>query len=386
VIARLKIFGDFAAAEPDWRALERAGALTTPYQRYDFLHPWYRHLGARAGVKPFIVVGYGADGTAVLLCPFGIVGCAPLQAVSFLGGRHANFNVALWRREVASLIGETDLAAILSHIAAAEPARRIDLLALADQPYAWDGMPNPFRHWPHQPSPSMGYRATLRTDFDAMMRERLGYAVRKKMRKKMRVLEKHGPVRFRRAVTPEQAQDLLDVFCTQKAERMRELGVRNIFAAPGTRAFIEELATARPQGRSPLTEIYSLSVGDTMIAAIGGMVGGSRFCAMFNSITSGPLANESPGDHLLYFLMQSCSERGLDYFDLGVGDARYKRMFCDETEPLFDTFLPLTPLGRLAVPAFRLAYDAKRLIKGSPALWSMVLALRNLRSRIPFAR
>lgn len=386
VIRRLEIFGDFAAAAPYWHALERVGALTTPYQGYEFLHSWHRHLGERAGVKPFLIIGYDADETTVVLCPFGVFRQGPLRIVSFLGGRHANFNVALWRRDVAALVGQSDLAAIVSSIAAAGAGNEIDLLSLTDQPHSWDGLSNPFLLWPHLPSPSFGYRGILTADFEDVMRRRQSYAARKKMRKKLRSLAAHGPLRFQQAATPEQAHAILEVFCAQKAERMRALGVSNVFAAPGTREFIEELATVRPHEVAPVIEIYALSVGDTIVATIGGMVGGSRFCALFNSITSGPLARYSPGDHLLCRLMQDCCERNLTCFDLGVGDARYKRMFCDEVEPLFDCFVPLTPLGRLAAAGFRSVHDAKRLIKGSPALWRMVQTLRHIRGRIFFGR
>ena len=76
-----------------------------------------------------------------------------------------------------------------------------------------------------------------------------------------------------------------------------------------------------------------------------------------------------------------CAARGLRSFDLGVGRADYKSFFCNEIEPLFDTFLALTPRGRLAAPAFGAAIAAKRLIKEKPALWAAVQALRRLRAR-----
>jgi len=47
-IARLEIFDDMAAAEPHWRALEGTQTLATPYQGYDFLSHWQRHVGRLA--------------------------------------------------------------------------------------------------------------------------------------------------------------------------------------------------------------------------------------------------------------------------------------------------------------------------------------------------
>jgi len=52
-MARVDIFDDMAAAEPHWRALESADNLVTPYQNYDFLKFWQRHVGVDiAGPRP----------------------------------------------------------------------------------------------------------------------------------------------------------------------------------------------------------------------------------------------------------------------------------------------------------------------------------------------
>ena len=55
------------AAEPHWRALERTPTLATPYQGYDFLHLWQRHVGSACGMTPFIVVAFNASSTDTML-------------------------------------------------------------------------------------------------------------------------------------------------------------------------------------------------------------------------------------------------------------------------------------------------------------------------------
>src|SRR6185437_1819341 len=103
-LARVEIFRELAAAEPHWRALERGNALTTPYQHFDFLSLWQRHMGSPARVSPFVVVGFDAGGVPIFLWPFGRRSIGGLRAIEFLGGKHANFNVALWRRDAAAAI------------------------------------------------------------------------------------------------------------------------------------------------------------------------------------------------------------------------------------------------------------------------------------------
>ena len=80
------------------------------------------------------------------------------------------------------------------------------------------------------------------------------------------------------------------------------------------------------------------------------------------------LAQYSPGDLLLANLVKACCDRGLTTFDLGVGEAAYKGMFCNEPEPLFDSFLGLDPDRAPSAAAARVSYDVKRRIKRSPRL------------------
>ncbi len=106
---------------------------------------------------------------------------------------------------------------------------------------------------------------------------------------------------------------------------------------------------------------------------------------MFNSITSGRYAVESPGEQLIVQLVRQCCERGLDTFDLGIGSARYKNLFCNDAEPLFDSFLPLNAAGRLPAVSYRAAAAGKRMIKQRAWLWKLVKMARRLRARLSAA-
>ena len=163
---------------------------------------------------------------------------------------------------------------------------------------------------------------------------------------------------------PDDVRRMLDVFFKQKSARMRVLGVTDAFAPPSVRRFIEAAATERLAGGEPLIEIYALSVGDIVVATYGGIVGGGRFCAMFNSIIQDRYAAESPGEQLLVRLVQRCCERGLDSFDLGIGEANYKTLFCNDAEPLFDSHLPLSTGGRLLGAAMAAARRGEALDQG----------------------
>jgi len=374
-IAQVDIFDEMAAAEPHWRALERAETLATPYQNYDFLNFWQRHVGVASEMQPAIVVGFNAAGAPLFLFPFGRRLLGGLRVVEFLGGSHANFNIALWRREAAANITPTDLREVLARLAG-----QADIVKLINQPLTWAGSTNPFALLSHQLSPNFGFSGALVPDFEALFRARTNSVERKKMRKKQRVLASYGAVTFEQARGAHDVRRVLDAFFKQKSVRMRNMGIPDVFAAPGVRRFIEAGATEQNSDFDPPIEIYALSVDDIIVATMGGIVDGGRFCAMFNSIAQGRYAVESPGEQLIVNLVRNCCERGLDTFDLGIGEAHYKTLFCADAEPLFDSYLPLTAAGRLPAFAFAVTARIKRAIKQSALLWSLVRAGRALRA------
>lgn len=376
-IARFAIFDDIEAAEVPWRALEHGDTLCTPYQRYDFLKAWQTHVGAPAGVMPFIVAGFNAAGLPLFLLPLGARRGAGATVLEFLGGKHANFNMGLWRREAAAQVSTGDLNAMLAQIAG-----RADMLVLINQPLTWNGATNPLALLPQQRSANFGFSGSLAPDFEALLRARTNANTRKKMRKKERALADLGTVRFERVQCPNEIRRVLDAFFKQKSARMRAIGVADVFAEPGVRRFIEAAATERLEQSEPTIELYALSVDDIIVATMGGIVGGGRFCAMFNSILPGRYAVESPGEQLIVNLVRQCCERGLDTFDLGIGELRYKQLFCEDAEPLFDNYLPLSPSGRLLATGYKIGAAIKRGIKQHPQLWSVVRATRRFRARL----
>jgi CelD/BcsL family acetyltransferase involved in cellulose biosynthesis len=375
-IARVEIFDDMAAAERPWRALESGNTLATPYQGYDFLNFWQRHVGAECGITPFIVTGFNAVGAPLFIWPLGRRVLGGLRVVEFLGGKHANFNMAVWQRDVATKISADDLRAALNGLIG-----HADILRLTSQPLTWSGTTNPFALLPQQRSPNFGFSGVLAPDFDALLHARTNANARKKMRKKERALASYGEVRFERARGLHEVRRVLDAFFKQKSARMKAQGLPDVFAAPGVRRFIESGTTEPTRGEPPI-ELYALSVNDIIIATMGGIVGGGRFCAMFNSIAQGHYAVESPGEQLILNLVRDCCGRGLTTFDLGIGEGQYKTLFCGDIEPIFDSYLPLTFAGRIMAAAFAISASVKRAIKQNPVLWSAVRATRRIRAAL----
>ena len=81
-------------------------------------------------------------------CPSDGARSPGLKVLEFLGGKHANFNMGLWRRDVAARLGANDLTAVLTHL-----GDRADLVTLVNQPVTWAGATNPLALLPQQAPP-----------------------------------------------------------------------------------------------------------------------------------------------------------------------------------------------------------------------------------------
>jgi CelD/BcsL family acetyltransferase involved in cellulose biosynthesis len=251
-----------------------------------------------------------------------------------------------------------------------------------NQPASWQGVANPMLQAPHRASASRSYAGELQSDFEALLKERMGANSRKKLRQKERQLAALGPVAFQRARTPAEIDRVLVAFFQQKAARMREQGLSNAFDAPGVKEFTRAAAhEIDPDTGEPVIELYAASVGDTIIATFGGIVADGRFSGMFNSIAGSEFRNYSPGELLLANVIRMCCERGLHKFDLGIGDAAYKQVYCKDAEALYDSAIPITAAGRLAAPIWRAGLALKGKIKQSDMLLRRVRSITQLMSR-----
>lgn len=374
----VRVAVDFAAVAGAWAGLE-AEAVFSGYQRRDWCAAFLATIGA--GTTPCLAVVADASGAPQGLLPLAIDDEHGLGVAGFIGGKHCNFGMGLWRPAFAAQLRAADVAAILDAVARQAP-RRIDLFRLASQPECWDGLANPFGLLPRLPAASDGYRLRLGGDADTVLAGAVSASARRKLRKKEKALAGHGPLAFVRARDPDEAGSLADAFLAQKAARCRTRGITDAFAVPGARAFIVEGATASAAGDRPPLILYGLTVGAEPVAVFGGTVARGRFCGMFTAVTSGPLARYSPGEILMHRVVRACCEDGLATFDLGVGSARYKTSLCPETELLFDQFVPVTWRGQAAAAAYGAATRLKRQVKNSARLWPIVEALRRARGRL----
>ncbi|HMO28702.1 GNAT family N-acetyltransferase [Enterovirga sp.] len=370
----VEIVGGFDEAAPLWRAFE-SQAVMTPYGRYDWIAAC-RHNLSREASDLRVAVLRGVGGDPLFLLPFQTKRRGGFTIATSVGGTHANYNLPLLRPDFAAGLTAEAARALLAETGRAV---RADLLLMHRVPVTWNGWRNPFAAG-GQPCASRAWALRLESDGEATLARSMSAEARKKIRKKARGLAKAGPVRVLRAQTPEEAELLLAAFHRQKAHRLGERGIPDPYADPGARAFLREAATEHLGEGWPALEFHGLLVGDEVIAVLGGAVDGRRFSGMVVSFQAGEFEKFSPGELLICEVIGDLCRRGFEVFDLGAGDARYKRSICDEAEALVDVMIPLTLPGRSAALVANALLDAKRRIKGDPRAMAVVTKLRKLRA------
>ena len=371
-IASIDIVHDLAAAETAWRSLEDAHASFTPYQRYDFLSPWQRQVGAREGLVPFIVIGYDAERRPLLLLPLALKHAYGARCASFMGGKHSTFNMALWNRDFAASATQADLEALIEAIAQRSEA---DVLALHQQPLRWHDLQNPLALLAHQPSANDC--PLLAMEPGAAPTALISNSFRRRLKGKERKLQPLPGYRYHIASSEADITRLLDWFFRVKPLRMAEQKLPDVFAEPGIEDFIRSACTTQlPDGKHAI-DIHALECDEEVIAIFAGVADGHRFSMMFNTYTMSANSKYSPGLILMRDIIDHYAGQDYRAFDLGIGSDDYKRLFCKDDEPIFDSFIPLSQRGKLAASVMSGLNRTKRLVKHNPALLEMAQKLRS---------
>jgi CelD/BcsL family acetyltransferase involved in cellulose biosynthesis len=376
-IARVEVLHDMREAETIWRGLEYPPQFATPYQRFDFQAAWQKHVGEHEGLRPFIVIAYDVDHQPLLLLPVAVAHENGMRIARFLGGKHVTFNMALWRRDFATLVTQADLGVVMGAIR--EHSDHLDVLALTRQPQRWGDLPNPMAMLPHQASINDCPLMTLVPA--APPAERISNSFRRRLKGKERKLQSLPGYRYYLATTDADIKRLLDAFFAIKPLRMAEQKLPNVFADPGIEDFIREACMAPLTAGGHLIDIHALECDDEVIAIFAGVADGNRFSMMFNTYTMSGNARYSPGLILMRDIVDCYAGRGYTSLDLGIGSDDYKRLFCKDIEPIFDSFLAVSTRGKVAATVMSSLAHAKRLVKQTPALMQMAQMLRGVLHR-----
>ena len=187
--------------------------------------------------------------------------------------------------------------------------------------------------------------------------------------------------RYHVATSDAEITRLLDWFFSVKPQRMAEQKLPNVFADPGVEDFVRNACMARIEGGGRVIDIHALECDDEVIAIFAGVADGHRFSMMFNTYTMSGSSRHSPGLILMRNIIDDHAGHGYRALDLGIGSDDYKRLFCKDDEPIFDSFIPLSRRGKAAASAMSGLNRAKRLVKHNQSLLHLAQTLRSALQR-----
>lgn len=354
-------------AMDDWRGVAGQMIAATP-QDVDFVRSWQEKVNRDC----IAVIAVGPQGPEFLL-PLETLRLGPLRIARFPGGSHANANFAPLRTTLTSFGTHAVADAVKRALKAACPD--IDLVHLERMLESLDGLANPLVLPTSRTSPNVALSFGLHPSFTEVLKARNGAKKQKKMRQMQRRMEERGGWRVYRAMTEAECHAVLQQFFKLKGERLKSMGLRDVFAEAQVQAFFENLFCGALGSSSPRFELHTLEIGGEVAAVAGCTIRGRHLTVEFGGICTSD-RQLSPGDILYHLLIEDCCRRGFEIFDFGVGDEFYKRRWCDVETWHRDTLIPLSAKGRLAASAIRRIADAKRYVKNNPALFGMIKKLR----------
>lgn len=380
-VGTVSVATDLAALAAEWRAFE-ASAAGHVFQTYDFVAPWFAHVGAAQGILPLIVIGRCRQGTTLFLLPFAIGRWFGRRVVEWAGGDQADYQGGLFAPQFLAALG-ADVERGQSFVTRVVEllAREADVLHFRRQPELIGGLPNPLVSFHPIPHAVHSHHTRLGADWQTYYRSKRNSSSRRNDRAKLHRLEAAGEVRFFDASTPAEAGRIMDALFRQKARSLSALGVSNFLACPGVESFCRAMAE-NPWPKGPC-HVAAVEVGGEIVATNWGLVSADRYYYVLHSYADGPVSRDSPGRQLMYHLMRWSIDRGIGLFDFTIGDEDFKSQWCEESAALFDSVTALNARGLDLAVLLRAIKAGKRAIKADRRIRALFETLRRAVGSIP---
>jgi CelD/BcsL family acetyltransferase involved in cellulose biosynthesis len=365
-----------------WIAFERT-AQRTVFQSFAWLALWQRHVGARCGTRPAIVLGHDGDGSILFILPLAVEVGAPVRRLVWLGASLCDYNAPLLAERFSDRMSAERFLIVWHDVLTrlrSDARLRFDLVDLQRMPPVLGTERNPFLDLPLRTHPSGAYIADLDRSWEELYAARRSAATRKRERRQLRHLAEHGEVRFVDVEDDAAIAATLATLMQQKSRAFARMGVENLFARPGYRDFF--LAVASDPALRGTVHVSRLDVGPTVAAASVGLSFRDCYSLILSSYADDALARLGPGRAHLHELIRHAIANGLRRFDFTVGDEPYKRDWAEAELHLYDHLAAVTARGFLAMTATAAFRRAKRTIKQSPTLWPAFSRARALAGAI----
>jgi CelD/BcsL family acetyltransferase involved in cellulose biosynthesis len=380
----LELREELDSLEPEWTEFQRTAACTV-FQTFEWLTKWQRHIGNLRGTCPAIVLGRDEHGGLLFILPLAVETQGPIRRLTWLGSELCDYNAPLigpdfwrhvdWRHIDRRHVG--DFAALWRaalRLLQSNPRLRFDFVDLQKMAETIGRERNPFLSLPTRRNASSAHVATLGRSWEEFYKARRSSETRKKERKQLRRLGELGEMRFIDVGDEDEIARTIETLMQQKSKAFARMGVEDLFARPGHRAFwLDVTATLRG-----VTHVSRLDVGSTIAATSLGLTHRGCYYLVLSSYHDGEVMRFGPGRAHLHELLRRAIEHDIRDFDFTIGDEPYKRDWADIEIQLYDHLRAATLRGVVVVAMISAFRRTKRLIKTTPALWHAYSKAREL--------
>jgi CelD/BcsL family acetyltransferase involved in cellulose biosynthesis len=372
------IHTDLGAVEGEWRNFQQV-AECTPFQTFEWLSAWQRHIGTRRDIVPAIVVGCFAHGKTAFILPLAVEQRRWSKRLCWLGEELCDYNAPLLARDFAQRVTADGFLAFwraLQTRMQSDPRLRYDWIEFAKMPQTVGAQVNPFTYLDVAPNANSAHITQLGDDWETFYRDKRSSATRRRDRTKHKRMSEFGEIRFVTATAADDVRQTLDTLWAQKKQIFARRGIADIFSRPGYRELFDEFASS-PQTRH-LVHVSRVEVGATCAAANFAVIFGDCYYHLLSSYCDGPLTRLGPGVLHLRELLAYAIRSGLRLFDFTIGDENYKLEWSDLRLKLYDYSAAATVRGLPANCASIVRRRIKRFIKQTPPVWRLVCRVRSI--------
>jgi CelD/BcsL family acetyltransferase involved in cellulose biosynthesis len=340
-----------------------AQGVATCFQRRPWLESWQNHIGQGNGTTPIIVIGK-RNAAAVVALPLNVEHAGGLRKLTWLGQNLNDYCGPIGEPQALQSLSPQKIHALLTQTA--EALGGIDIVQLQKQKRHYGLIANPFVTEDSIKYHVASHRTVLMPSWDDYFNGKRSSKTRSRLRNKLNSLSKIGTVTMQFATDPKDAAGLVSRALEMKANQLRDRNHSNPFARLNAQEHLVSFFAGRCQSD---TWVASLSLNDKPLAISFGFGGETSWLLYQIAMESGAYEMYSPGTQLIMFIMKHCCENKVGEFDLSLGDEAYKLEWCETSETLYDTIIPLTLRGNIAAMAMRLGAHGRGYVSSNPALY-----------------
>lgn len=368
----IEVLTSIEAALPAWRVFEQQ-ALGTLYQNSVWCRAWTETAGQGFNVTPHIIIARNSDHRIEFILPLQLRRRQGIKVLEWLGAPHHNYGFGIFDRDFmpdAPSWFEANWDRVLAGVGA------FDAIALTEMPNQLFGFDNPLRGIANFRAANLSFAMHLSRDFEPIYTQKKSTERRRAARKHEKGLAQAGQVGFGLPDGKAACRTLIDVMFKQQEGRLAELGIHGVFGAR-ERQFVHRLAELQDED-DPILAPYNLTCDGEVIAVMMGGLHANCYWALISSLASGPLRKYSPGDIALRRTIEACCQRGLTTFDFSAGESSYKRAWADDVIHMSVVLRGRNLHGLLWAGTMALSIWAKRNVKRSPVLLSLMRSVRQI--------